>query len=113
VEGLVLLGYPLHPAGRPEKLRAEHLPRIQAPLLFIQGDRDNLCRLDLLRGALEPLGMRARIHVIEGGDHSFAVLKRSGRDQDEVYAEAVSAVLAWRAQIGQKPGGESDGGTQS
>lgn len=99
VDGLVLLGYPLHPAGRPEKLRADHLPSIEAPLLFIQGDRDNLCRLDLLRRAVEPLGDRAHIHVIEGGDHSFKVLKRSGRDQDEVYAEALDAVLDWRKRV--------------
>ena len=96
VEGLVLLGYPLHPAGRPEKLRSDHLPRIEAPLLFIQGDRDNLCRLDLLRREIRPLGKQASLHVIEGGDHSFKVLKRSGRDQSEVFDEVVRAVLDWR-----------------
>lgn len=96
VDGLLLLGYPLHPAGKPEKLRSEHLPGIEAPLLFVQGDRDSLCRLDLLRTALEPLGDRARIHVVEGGDHSFKVLKRSGRDQAEVYREVVDAFTQWR-----------------
>jgi predicted alpha/beta-hydrolase family hydrolase len=94
VDGLLFLGYPLHPAGQPEKLRVAHLGRIAAPMLFITGSRDALCRLDLLRGALAGLPT-ATLHVIDDGDHSFAVRARSGRDQAAVRAEIVDASVAW------------------
>jgi predicted alpha/beta-hydrolase family hydrolase len=94
VDGLLFLGYPLHPAGKPEQLRAAHLSRIAAPLLFLAGTRDPLCRLDLLRGVLAGLP-KATLHVVEDGDHSFAVRKRSGRTAAAVLDEIVAACAAW------------------
>src|SRR5262249_7886134 len=72
VDGLVFLGYPLHPAGKPDRLRAAHLARVAAPMLFLTGTRDALCRLDLLQPVLAEIP-NATLHVIDDGDHSFAV----------------------------------------
>ena len=74
--GLVFLGYPLHPPGKPERLRAEHLERISVPMLFLQGTRDPFARTELLEGVLERLGDRATLVPVEGGDHSFRVRGR-------------------------------------
>ncbi len=71
--GLVFLGYPLHPPGKPERLRAEHLERIAVPMLFLQGTRDPFARPELLREVLARLGDRATLVPVEGGDHSFNV----------------------------------------
>ena len=94
-DGLCFLGYPLHPPGKPEKLRTEHFPELKLPMLFLQGTRDALCDLELLRPALEGLGQSPTLHVVEEGDHSFAVLKRSGRTPEEVLDELAAAVAAW------------------
>jgi len=94
VDGLLFLGYPLHPAGKPDKLRVAHLGRISVPMLFLAGTRDALSRLDLLRATLAGLPT-ATLHIIEDGDHSFAVRARSGRTQAEVQDEIVNAVVAW------------------
>ena len=94
-DGLLLLGYPLHPAGRPERLRADHFPGIRVPSLFVQGSRDALCDLDRLRPVLAALGAPARLEVVDGGDHSFKVLKRSGRSQPDVDAALLAACLRW------------------
>ena len=99
-EGLVFLAYPLHPPGRPEILRDRHLPRITAPMLFVQGTRDAFARFDLLEATLARLGDRATLHRVEGGDHSFSVPKRSGRPPAEVEAEVQRAVLDWLAARG-------------
>jgi uncharacterized protein len=100
-DGLVFYGYPLHPANKPNALRDEHLPRIQAPMLFVQGTRDALCDLDLLRPVLARIGPRASLHLVHGADHSFDVLKSSGRTAAEVQAEVAGAVDAWlRARRG-------------
>jgi predicted alpha/beta-hydrolase family hydrolase len=95
--GLVFLGYPLHPAGKTERAaeRAAHLPRIKAPMLFIQGSRDALCDLALLRPALAPLGARATLHVIEEGDHSFKVPRRTGRTTEEVWDEVAATARSF------------------
>lgn len=93
--GLILFGYPLHPPRRPEKQRHEHFPAIVQPALFLQGTRDALCDLDLLEQALERFGGQATLHVVDGGDHSFAVPKRSGRSADEVEREVLDAAAAW------------------
>lgn len=74
--GAIYLGYPLHPPGRTEHLRSAHLAEVPVPQLFVQGTRDTLCRLDLLRPVLAPLGARARLHVVEGGDHSLATQRK-------------------------------------
>jgi len=97
--GLLLVGYPLHPAGQPTKLRAEHLARVPCPLLFLEGTRDPLCDLALLRPALRKLGRRATLHVVEGGDHSFAVPRGLGRTAADVVAELVAASVAWLSTL--------------
>jgi len=93
--GLVLLGYPLHPAGKPERERSEHFPAIVQPALFLQGSRDALCDLELLRPALERFGGRATLRVIDRADHSFAVPRRTGRTAEDVRAELLAQVDAW------------------
>jgi predicted alpha/beta-hydrolase family hydrolase len=96
--GLLLLGYPLHPPRKTEQLRAAHLGSIAVPMLFFAGTRDPLCNLDLLRAAIAGLKADVTLHVIEGGDHSFAVPKRSGRSQEEVLAEIVDKSADWLAR---------------
>jgi predicted alpha/beta-hydrolase family hydrolase len=93
--GLVFLGYPLHPPKGFDRLRAEHLARIQCPMLFIQGSRDSLCRLDLLQKVLKPLRAPVTLHVIEDGDHSFKVPKRTGRTEADVWDEIGAVVTGW------------------
>jgi predicted alpha/beta-hydrolase family hydrolase len=92
----VFLGFPLHPAGRPGVSRADHLDRVQIPMLFLQGTRDTLCDLTLLRPVVARLAERATLHVVEGADHSFHVLKRSGRTDEQVEDELAIAVAEWR-----------------
>jgi predicted alpha/beta-hydrolase family hydrolase len=94
-DGLVFLGYPLHPPGKPDVLRDRHLPAITAPMLFIQGTRDAFARPDLLAAVLARLGDRAVLHPIEGGDHSFAVPKAAGRPAAAVEAEVAAAAVEW------------------
>ncbi len=93
--GLVFLGYPLHPPGQPEKPRAAHLARIRQPMLFVQGARDAFGTPEELAPILAPLGPAARVHVVEGGDHSFAVPKRSAGPQSEVFARAQDEIARW------------------
>jgi uncharacterized protein len=99
VRGLVFLGFPLHPPGRPGDSRAEHLAQIQIPMLFLQGDRDDFADLQLLRPVVKRLGERAALHVVEGGDHSFKVLKRSGRTDSDVMGELVDAIVEWAGRL--------------
>jgi len=98
-EGLLFLGYPLHPAGKPERLRDGHLADIECPMLFVEGTRDPLCRLELLQPVLARLGNRARLHLIEGGDHSFRLPKRLGRSEREVWDEILEAAIDWMAAV--------------
>lgn len=95
VKGLAFLGFPLHADGKPSIARAEHLASVTIPLLFLQGTRDKLVDLDLLRPVVEALGARATLHEIAGGDHGFAVLKKSGRSNDEALAEVLDTLAAW------------------
>jgi predicted alpha/beta-hydrolase family hydrolase len=99
VRGLVFFGFPLHPAGRPSTERADHLEKVQLPMLFLQGDRDKLADLDLLRPVCARLGDLARLHVVPDADHSFHVPKRSGRTDDEVLAELAHIVAQWSARL--------------
>ncbi|UCF21731.1 MAG: dienelactone hydrolase family protein [Gemmatimonadota bacterium] len=99
LSGLVFLGFPLHPPGRPDTQRSRHLEKVSLPLLFLQGTRDNLADLNLLRPLCERLGARATLHVVEGADHSFRVLKRSGRTDQAVLEELVGAISAWCATL--------------
>lgn len=101
-DGLLLLAYPLHPAGQPEKLRAAHLGRIAAPVLCVNGTRDALCRRDLMDRAIGPLGGRWTMHWLEGADHGFHVLKRSGRTDGEVLDEMADAYAAWDLALRQR-----------
>ena len=87
VRGLAFLGFPLHPAGKPGIARAEHLARVEEPMLFVSGDRDALAEMELLRPVVEGLGKRATLHVVAGADHSFRVAVRE--------AEALGALAAW------------------
>jgi predicted alpha/beta-hydrolase family hydrolase len=97
VRGLVFLGFPLHPPGRPGSERAEHLAQVQIPMLFLQGTRDDFADLALLRPVVERLGQRATLHLVEGGDHSFKVLKRAGRT--DVLGELSVAIADWAAEL--------------
>ena len=99
VRGLAFLGFPLHPPGRPAIARGEHLSRVSVPLLFLQGTRDEFAELELLRSVLEPLGKRATLHLVDGGDHSFKVLKRSGRTDTSVMAELADAIAEWTVRL--------------
>jgi len=101
VSGLVLLGYPLHPAGRPDERRADHLPALRAPMLFVEGTRDTLCELDRLRPIVARLP-RATLHTIEGADHSFRLPRRAGRRDTDVWDEIVAVCSRWLAGL---PGG--------
>ncbi len=94
-DGLVFLGYPLHPPGQPERLRAAHLPQVAVPMLFVQGTRDAFAREDLLLKTLGALGPRATLVRVEGADHSFGVRARSGRTAADVQAEVTAALLGW------------------
>jgi len=95
VRGLVFVGFPLHPAGKPSVTRAAHLANVKVPMLFLQGTRDALADLDLIRTTTAGLGDRAALHVVEGGDHSFHVLVRSGRSDSQVLAELADTAAGW------------------
>ena len=99
-DGLAFLGYPLHPPGQFEKRREAHLPRIEAPMLFLQGTRDAFARPDLLDALMARLGPRAELHRVEHADHSLGVLKRSGRTRQEVEKEVTTALLGWLERHG-------------
>jgi predicted alpha/beta-hydrolase family hydrolase len=95
VRGLVFLGFPLHPPGRPATSRAEHLTSVDVPMLFLQGTRDEFAQLDLLRAVVTGLGDRATLHLIEEGDHSFKVPKRTGKTEMDVMLELAQSIELW------------------
>src|SRR5688500_16804775 len=98
-DGLLLLAYPLHPARQPGKLRDAHLPRISVPVLCLNGTRDALCE----RGLMDPIvsGLsRWQMHWLEGADHSFRVLKPSGRTDAQVMQEVGTAARSWLSSLG-------------
>lgn len=99
VGGLAFLGFPLHPPGRTGTGRAAHLERVHIPMLFLQGTRDTFADLDLLRLVCERLLPRATLHPVEGGDHSFKVLKRSGRTEADVMDELAGAIADWTTKL--------------
>src|SRR2546427_2810074 len=99
VRGLVFFGFPLHPPGRPGDSRAEHLAQLQIPMLFLQGTRDDFADLKLLKPLVQRLGQRATLHLVEGGDHSFHVLKRSERTDADVLEELTAAVEEWATRL--------------
>lgn len=95
VRGLVFLGFPLHPAGKPGIERADHLETVGIPMLFVSGSRDALADIGLLRPLVAGLGERAMLRVVEGGDHGLRVLVSSGRTNEEAQAEALDAIATW------------------
>ncbi|MFO1110719.1 MAG: alpha/beta family hydrolase [Bradyrhizobium sp.] len=95
VKGLAFFGFPLHPAGKPSAERAKHLADVKIPMLFLQGTRDALAELSLLRPVVKGLGNKATLHLAEGADHSFHVLKSSGRNDRAVLAEILDAFATW------------------
>lgn len=99
-EGLVFLGYPLHPPGRPERLRDAHLYDVTVPMLFVEGTRDPFCPLEALERVRANLKAPTGLVVIEDGDHSFRVRKSSGRTDEEALSELVDAVKGWIRRLG-------------
>jgi hypothetical protein len=99
VRGLAFLGFPLHPPNRPADSRAAHLGDVHLPMLFLQGTRDDLADLDLIRGVCDRLGARATLHVVEDADHSFHLPKRAGRSADDVVRELAQTLAAWARQL--------------
>jgi predicted alpha/beta-hydrolase family hydrolase len=95
VRGLIFFGFPLHAAGKPGAERGNHLAEISLPLLFLQGSRDALADLKLLRPLCRRLGQRAELFVVDGGDHSFHMLKSAKRSDDEVLNAAVEKAVGW------------------
>lgn len=93
--GVILFGYPLHPAGKPDKLRYVHLAKIDCPVLFIQGTRDNLCKLDNLRPILDEITPSPDLQIIDGGDHSFKALKSLNRSEWSVWDEIIRISADW------------------
>ena len=98
-DGLLLLAYPLHPAGQPEKLRDAHLPRIAMPVLAFSGTRDALCTRELMERALMTITAPWEMHWVEGADHSFHVLKSAGRTDADVLSEIARTSAAWVGRL--------------
>src|ERR1051325_2438848 len=94
IDGLVFLGYPLHPPGRPDKLRDEHLPKIKVPMLFVQGSRDAFGSDSEIRATIKKHRLKAELYIVESGDHSFKVPKRIG-PQQQTYEEVMDEVARW------------------
>lgn len=108
--GIVCYGYPLHPPGRPDRLRVEHWPAVTVPLLFLQGDRDPFCDLDLLRAHLDRLP-QPTLHVVAGGDHVLRVTRRASPTGTASAPAATiaglrSVVAAWSASLGATAAGD-------
>ncbi|MFK5950837.1 MAG: dienelactone hydrolase family protein [Methylococcales bacterium] len=96
--GIILFGYPLHAPGKPDKPRFNHLKVIHEPMLFFQGTRDSLCQLKVFQPLLETLSPKPTLHIIEGGDHSFKLLKRIKRTEQSVFDEVVQISADWIKQ---------------
>jgi predicted alpha/beta-hydrolase family hydrolase len=103
VRGLVFLGFPLHPPGKPGVARAEHLRRVQVPMLFLQGTRDEFARLDLIREVTGELGSRATLDLVDDADHSFKVRKSSGQTTGQVLEGLSARVAAWVNSLAPPP----------
>jgi predicted alpha/beta-hydrolase family hydrolase len=99
VRGLVFFGFPLHPPKRPATKRADHLTKVTVPMLFLQGTRDDLADLSLLRPICAKLGSLATLSIVEAADHSFHVLKRSGTSDTAVLQQLAQTLASWAQQI--------------
>jgi predicted alpha/beta-hydrolase family hydrolase len=105
IAGIVLFGYPLHPPGKPEQRRDKHLPLIRKPMFVVQGSRDAFGTPDELMPILEPLTPEARLHVIDGGDHSFKVGRGGAGRLTEIEAELAQAAAGWMFEVMSQRGG--------
>lgn len=103
IRGLVFVGYPLHPAGKPDTRRAVHLEQVKLPMLFLQGTRDALADHDLMQGVARRLAPHATLKVIEGADHAFHVLVRSGRTDAQVIEELADQITLWMSAMISPP----------
>ncbi len=99
VRGMVFFGFPLHPPNQPGTKRADHLARVTIPMLFLQGTRDPLADLTLLRPVVNQLGSQAELHILESADHSFHVLKSSGKTDPEILRELAQTTATWAARV--------------
>jgi uncharacterized protein len=99
VRGLVFFGFPLHPPKQPATKRGDHLAKVTQPMLFLQGTRDDLADLSLLKPICKKLGKLATLHIIEGADHSFHVLKSSGKSDGEILRELAHTTAEWAATL--------------
>ncbi len=99
VAGLAFLGFPLHPAGKPSSDRAKHLADVHVPMLFLQGTRDSLAEATLIEPVVRRLGPSATLHPVDGADHSFHLLARSGRNDREVMNEILDAFAGWAGTL--------------
>jgi uncharacterized protein len=99
VAGLVFFGFPLHPPNRPGTARADHLAKVNQPMLFLQGTRDAFADLKLLRPIVTKLGPPATLHLIEGADHSFHVPKKSGKTDADILAELAKVTSSWADEL--------------
>jgi len=106
-DGLLLLAYPLHPAGKPDELRDAHLAKIKVPVLCLNGTRDALCRRDLMERVVDRLTDQWTMRWLEGADHSFHVLKRSGRSDEDVLSKIAEASSTWVSSTVVTPGGST------
>jgi len=95
IRGIVFFGFPLHPPKQPSTKRADHLTKVEVPMLFLQGTRDTLADLSLIRSVTAQLGSRATLHIFETADHSFHVLKSSGKTDSDVMKELARTTAAW------------------
>ena len=100
IKGLAFFGFPLHAAGKPSAERGKHLVEVNVPMLFLQGSRDILADLKLLKPLCRRLGKRAELFIVDGGDHSFHMLKSSGRSDNEVLKEVVEKAAEWMEKRG-------------
>jgi len=99
LRGVIALGYPLHPPGKPDQLRIAHLPSIRVPMLIVQGERDAFGTPQELEPIIEPLPSRVTLHRVAGGDHSLAVPKSSGMRQDQVYDNVLDTIASWMTPV--------------
>jgi len=99
VKGLVFSSFPLHLPGRPATTRAEHLTNVKIPMLFVSGTRDELATLDLLESVVKNLGKRATLHKIDTANHSYKILKKTRKSEEDVFAEMARATAEWASQV--------------
>lgn len=98
-QGLIFFAYPLHPPGKPQALRVAHLSAVRTPMLFLSGTRDSMATVDLMNAETRKLGALVRLHWLEGADHGFHVLKRSGRTDEDIVKESAEVSRAWLGDI--------------